>query len=225
MPITEKMILVDTSLCMGCRGCQVACKGWHQLPAEVTTFTGTYENPLDLSGITYTRVTFNEVAGLSALKYLEWLFFKDQCLHCVKPDCQMACTVSGAIVIDDSGAVVITDACDPSICVTRPCENKCSFSVPRLNAEVNKEVKCDFCFDRIADGKIPICAKTCPSDAITFGEIDDIKALSEQRLLELQAKYPDANIYPDPAGKGAGFGQEGHVRWMLIVDPSLYGLS
>lgn len=232
--ITGKMMLIDTSICMACRGCQVACKDWHQLPAETTAFAGTYENPLDLSGITYTRVRFNEVAGLTTLKYLEWLFFKDQCRHCVKPKCQMACPIPGAIVVEPSGAVVITNDCDPTICVTRPCEWKCPYDIPRLNEEVKKEKKCDFCFDRIADGKAPICAKTCPPGAITFGDASYVQGVANDRLAEVRAEYPAANIYPDGVmgggGKGGGVmgggkGAGTRVRWLLVDGTSAYGIT
>ena len=227
--ITGKMMLIDSSICMACKGCQVSCKAWHQLPAEDTSFIGSYQNPPDLSGITYTMLRFNEVAGLTALKYLEWLFFKDQCRHCVVPKCRTHCPVPGAIVVEPSGAVVFTDECDPNICVTRPCESRCPYDVPRLNEDENKEKKCDFCYDRIADGKAPTCVTTCPSEAITFGNAAYIQSLANARLAELLAKYPNAKIYPDGAmgggGPKGGGGAGTHVIWLLIDDPSAYGIT
>jgi len=55
-----KAILVDVAKCIGCRGCQVACKQWNNLPAECTNCEGSYENPKNLSPITYTLVRFTE---------------------------------------------------------------------------------------------------------------------------------------------------------------------
>ena len=227
--ITGNMMLIDSSICMACKGCQVSCKAWHQLPAEDTSFTGTYENPADLSVDTYTRVRFSEVVGLTAFKYLEWLFFKDQCRHCTGmmggAPCQRACPVSGAIVTEAGGAIVITDACDPDSC-DRECEDACPYDIPRNDG--GKEAKCDFCYDRIADGKAPSCAETCPPGAITFGTVSYIQGLANARLSELLARYPNANIYPDGAGMGGG-GKKGpghgtRVIWLLVDDPSAYGI-
>ena len=225
MGTSGKMMLIDTSKCIACKACQVSCKSWHQLPAEDTSFTGSYENPPDLSGDTYTRVTFTEVASD------KWLFFKDQCRHCGggKAPCQKACPVSGAIVRESSGAIVITDKCDPSRCGGRPCEDACPYDIPRYNAELNKERKCDFCFDRIADGGVPNCALTCPPGAITFGDAGYVQGVANARLSEILARYPNANIYPNGhggrMGGGGGGGHGTHVIWLLIDDPSKYGIT
>jgi len=221
-----KMMLIDTSICTGCRGCQVACKQWHLLPEEPGEYLqfGYYENPKYLSGITFTKVMFREVANLGVLKYMEWVFFKDQCRHCVNPPCQGVCPVDGAIVIEPSGAVVFTDACEPSICKNLPCIPECPYFIPRFNAEVNKVRKCDFCFDRFyytdlgPEEQIPICAKTCPPGAIVFGDTDNILDLADDRLVELQAQYSKANIYP-------GSKNQTHVIWLLLYEPKAYGVA
>ena len=223
MPMdTANMMFIDTSKCMACKACQVSCKAWHQLPAEDTSFTGSYENPPDLSGTTYTRVTFTEVASE------KWLFFKDQCRHCsggMGAPCLKACPVRRAIVRKPSGAIVITDRCNPNRCRTRPCEDACPYNIPRYYAEINKERKCDFCFDRIASGGVPNCALTCPPGAITFGTSGYVQAVANDRLAEVLARYPDANIYPDGDGHGGhDRTQATRVIWLLVEDPSVYGL-
>ena len=103
-----KSVLIDVSKCIGCRGCQVACKQWNELPAEKTKNHGSYQNPPDLSGMTYTIVRFKELSQGGEVK---WNFFKDQCRHCVDPPCKMAADdeAPGAIVVDESGCVVYTD--------------------------------------------------------------------------------------------------------------------
>ena len=231
MGTSGMMMLIDTSKCMACKGCQVSCKAWHQLPAEDTSFTGTYENPLDLSVDVLTRVRFNEVLDSQPFKYMEWLFFKDQCRHCMGrhgAPCQRACPVPGAIVTEEGGAIVITDACDPSRC-NRDCEEACPYNIPRNDG--GQEIKCDFCYDRIADGKAPSCAETCPPGAITFGSASLVQSTASQRLHELLARYPDANIYPDGDGMGGGGKHDGgphgrtRVIWLLIDDPSAYGIA
>lgn len=212
-----KMMLIDTSRCMACRGCQVACKDWHQLPAEETTFVGTYENPPDLSGVTLSRVRFSEVDG----PVFMWLFFKDQCRHCMNPKCQHFCPVGNAIEVTSSGAVVITDSCNPTACRNRPCERMCPYGIPRFNGD--KETKCDLCFDRIEAGKSPICAKTCPPGAITFGDSQTVIDEANARLAELAAEYPNAEVYPDSflsTKPGAGT----RVGWILVDCADKYGL-
>ena len=228
--VTGNMMLIDSSICMACKACQVSCKAWHQQPAEDTSFTGTYENPADLSVDTYTRVRFNEVLVSDPYKYMEWLFFKDQCRHCIGmmggAPCQRACPVPGAIVTEAGGAIVITDACNPSSC-SRQCEDACPYDIPRNDG--GKEKKCDFCYDRIEDGKVPNCAETCPPGAITFGSAGYVQGVANARLSELLARYPNANIYPQGGmgggGKEGGGGARTRVIWLLIDDPSAYGIT
>ena len=235
--ITGNMMLIDSSKCMACKGCQVSCKAWHKQSAEDTSFTGTYENPADLSVDTYTRVRFNEVLVSNPSKYMEWLFFKDQCRHCVSgmgAPCQRACPVPGAIVTEAGGAIVITDACNPNDprC-SRQCEDACPYDIPRNNG--GKETKCDFCYDRLDNDdlepieRIPSCAKTCPPGAITFGSASYVQGVANARLAEILSRYPNANIYPDGDGMGGGMTGGGHhgrtrVIWLLTDDPSAYGL-
>lgn len=214
-----KMMLIDTSRCMACRGCQVACKDWHQLPAEETAFTGTYENPPDLSAKTLTRVRFTEVDGA----VFKWLFFKDQCRHCKGTFCATACKVSGAIVVRASGAVVITDNCDPANrkC-RRQCEAACPFGIPRNDGNGGKETKCDWCFDRIEDGKLPMCVKTCPPGALVFDEENVILNMADDRVAELQAEgYTDAKVYPPDDVVPGGT----RVKWVLLGDETVYGVD
>src|SRR4030042_3791201 len=83
-----KRILVDTSKCQACKACQAECKQWHSLEAEDTTFTGSYQNPPDMSGANLTVVKFTEIETGGKVK---WLFFKDGCRHCQDPRCKLAC--------------------------------------------------------------------------------------------------------------------------------------
>ena len=82
-----KSVLIDLSKCIGCRGCQVACKQWNQLPAEKTENVGSYQNPQDLSAITFTVVRFKETDSNGRIS---WTFVKDQCRHCIYPTCKAA---------------------------------------------------------------------------------------------------------------------------------------
>jgi formate dehydrogenase iron-sulfur subunit len=168
--VTGKMIVIDTSKCTACRACQVACKQWNGLSAEVTENRGGYENPLDLSHRTYTRILFNEVEKDGSLKRY---FGQHRCMHCEDAGCLKACPVPGAIIRDGSGAVVI----DQALCTgCKYCVFSCPFNVPRYDAEnargfgSDRAFKCTMCFDRQQAGEQPACTKTCPTGALLFAD-------------------------------------------------------
>jgi len=197
--------LVDTTKCIGCRACQVACKEWNDLPPETPPGEGrtrSIENSSTFSSKTYTRVTFHEVLGTGG-----WLdravSVKRQCMHCLEPSCASACPVA-ALKKTPDGAVVY----DGQRCMgCRYCMVACPFGVPTL--EWDKPVpyirKCTFCMDRRQDaparwevngkplegetlerfrraGQMPACAKVCPAGAITYGPRDQLLAEASQRI-------------------------------------------
>ena len=227
------MMLVDTSRCISCRACQVACKKWHVLPPEEND-----EPRTELTGTTYTLVKETEgvvkrklkVAGLEVVQpKLARLFFKDQCRQCVAARCRLACPLK-AITRERSGAIVIDPSkCDPDTCgVTKwgitkyPCVERCPYHLPRLDTEKNKMRKCDFCYDRIAeirDGspRTTSCADACPSGAIFFGTVKQVTTEAKARLIKVKQRYPDARL--------GGYVNSTRVRWILIGNPALYGLK
>jgi formate dehydrogenase iron-sulfur subunit len=156
------MMLIDTSKCIGCKACQVACKQWHSKTDEDTQFTGSYTNPPDKSGANLNVVKFFEHGNNGDLRFL---FFPDRCRHCENPMCVSACPLN-AIVKLPMGMVVVNEAkCNPSVCsgsAIKPCQLHCPFKsgfpalgVPRYQYVKNAAVvettsqKCDFCYDRI----------------------------------------------------------------------------
>lgn len=187
----SKTFFVDLTKCTACRGCQVACKQWKKLPAEKTENWGSHQNPKDLSGITLKVVRFNEV---EVDDKLQWLFFPEQCRHCVEPPCLDAMEVPGAIVHDEeTGAVVYTE-------LTAKQEDKdafrasCPYDIPRVNQETGQVVKCDMCIDRVKAGMLPACVLTCPTGAMNFGDRDEMLALAEKGLEAAQKRFPDAEL-------------------------------
>lgn len=203
--------LIDTTRCIGCRGCQVACKQQNGLPAEETEFFGAeggYQNPADLSSKTFTLVTFNEVMKDDG--ELKWVFAKRQCMHCVDPSCASACIV-GALQKTESGAVIY----DKRRCIgCRYCMYACPFGVPTL--EWDKLVpyirKCTMCFDRrsnstppdkvngvplskdskerhSASQQMPACARACVTGAIKFGDRDKLLKEAKARINMNPDKY------------------------------------
>ena len=186
-----KAMLVDTNLCVGCRGCQVACKEWNKLPAEKTEFFGGpgYQNPKHLSAKTWTVITFNDV---NDSKGYDWVFGKRQCFHCNEPGCESVCPV-GALKKTEEGPVVY----DKSVCLgCRYCQLACVFGVPGFEWEKAIPVvrKCTMCADRIKAGGKPACVSSCPTGGVTFGEREEMINLAKQRIASKPDVYVD-HIY------------------------------
>ena len=186
-----KGMLIDNTRCIGCRGCQVACKQWNKLPASKPEFFAGpgYQNPRDLSADTWTLVTYKEVELEGRF---EWVFGRLLCMHCSEPACASACPV-GALEKTKEGPVIY----HAGKCIgCRYCMLACPFHVPKF--EWNKALplikKCTMCADRIAKGEIPACAKACPTGAITFGERSALIAEAEDRIRHNPSGYVH-NIY------------------------------
>jgi formate dehydrogenase iron-sulfur subunit len=208
----SKACLVDTTKCIGCRACQVACKQWNELLAEKTRFRaagGDYENPPALSSKTYTRITFHEILD-SDEELDQFVFVKRQCMHCGEPACVSACPVAAlekVKVNGDSEGPVIYHAHKCLGC--RYCMLACPFDVPTLEWEkaLPEIKKCTFCADRFREEaanvrvndkllsgeslerfqegqRTPACAKVCPTGAIEFGEREDMIAEARKRIAE-----------------------------------------
>jgi formate dehydrogenase iron-sulfur subunit len=197
-----KGMLIDVTKCMGCRGCQVACKEWNDLPAETTACLGCYDNPEDLSPITWNRVEFYEYEQDGQVN---WFFRPVRCMHCLDAPCVKVCP-TGALYKDELGFT----AYDESLCNgCGYCTQFCPFDVPRLKGSVGsmnaKSSKCTFCQDRVPAGQVPACAKTCPPGAIQFGERDELLQKAEARLAFLRngapRQFPKAMLY-NPASVG-----------------------
>jgi formate dehydrogenase iron-sulfur subunit len=160
----RKALLVSPELCIGCRGCQTACKSWNQLPGERTKNSGSYQNPPDIDADAYNIIRFSEVP--SETNPVRWLFVSRRCMHCGDAGCMKICPAPGAIFRTKEGAV----AFDKSKCIgCKLCVAGCPFDVPRYDSE-NKISKCTLCSDRIAEGLQPACSKTCPTGALKFGD-------------------------------------------------------
>lgn len=185
-----KTFFVDLARCTACRGCQVACKQWKQLPAEQTKNTGSHQNPPDLSAITLKVVRMKEVGGRDDFK---WLFLPDQCRHCVDAPCKDAGDgiVKDAITQDkETGAIIFTEKTKGLPFDT--IKGACPYDIPRLDAKTKVISKCDMCNDRVLAGQLPACVKTCPTGAMNFGERDEMLAMAKKRFEELKKTNPKA---------------------------------
>lgn len=199
---------IDTTLCTGCRGCQVACKQWHDLPAEETQNRGTYQNPEDLSFTTYKLVRMSEEVIDGRLR---WLFFPEQCRHCEEAPCLETAGDESAVYKDEATGAVLYTANTKALAADDIIES-CPYNVPR-KAKDGTLAKCDMCNDRIHNGELPACVKTCPTGAMNFGNRDDMLKMANGRLKEAKAKFPNAML-ADP--------EDVNVVYMLAYEPNLY---
>ncbi len=206
--------LIDTTKCIGCKACQVACMEWNDLRDEVGINSGVYDNPPDLSGQSWTVMRFAEYENPKG--DLEWLIRKDGCMHCEDPGCLKACPSPGAIVQYANG---IVDFQEENCIGCGYCISGCPFDVPRISKKDKKAYKCTLCSDRVAVGLEPACVKACPTGCITFGSKDQMQTDAAARVVELQASgFEQAGLY-DPQGVGGT-----HVMYVLrhADDPNLY---
>lgn len=205
--------LIDVSSCIGCKACQVACSEWNDIRDEIGTNHGVYDNPIDLTAKSWTVMRFSETEENGKL---EWLIRKDGCMHCADPGCLKACPSPGAIIQYQNG---IVDFHQENCIGCGYCIAGCPFNIPRLNKEDNRAYKCTLCSDRIAVGQEPACVKTCPTGAIQFGSKEDMKAVAQERVEDLNRRgYKNAGLY-DPQGVGGT-----HVMYVLhhADKPGLY---
>lgn len=188
----SKSFFIDTTRCTACRGCQVACKQWHDLPAETTENQGSYQNPADVSFYTYKLVRMREelVNGK-----LNWFFFPDQCRHCIEAPCLEVAEDETAIFRDEATGAVIYTANTRHL-NTDDIIQSCPYNIPRKGPQ-GALAKCDMCLDRIQNGLLPACVKTCPTGSMNFGDRDEMLKLGKQRLAEVKGKFPDA-VLVDP---------------------------
>lgn len=203
--LDEVAKLIDTTLCIGCKACQVACSEWNDLRDEVGTNVGVYDNPSDLTAESWTVIRFEEHETTD--DDLEWLIRKDGCMHCEDPGCLTACPSPGAIIKYANGIVDFNqDHCiGCGYCITG-----CPFDVPRISKKDNKAYKCTLCSDRVAVGLEPACVKVCPTGAIVFGTKKDMKEHADWRIADLNRRgFDNAGLY-DPQGVGGT-----HVMYVL----------
>jgi formate dehydrogenase iron-sulfur subunit len=213
-PTGQVAKLIDTTKCIGCKACQVACMEWNDLRDDIGSCTGHYQNPPDLSDQSWTLMKFAEYETPAG--ELEWLIRKDGCMHCEDPGCLKACPSPGAIVQYANG---IVDFHEEACIGCGYCIAGCPFDVPRISKKDKKAYKCTLCSDRVSVGLEPACVKSCPTGAIVFGSKDDMKQHAEERIVDLKSRgFEQAGLY-DPSGVGGT-----HVMYVLhhADRPSLY---
>ena len=226
----------DTSVCIGCKACEVACKEWNQIPEDGLRFTGmSYDNTMSLGADTWRHVAFIEqrkplagqIAGGAGMgpttveeqaEGVRWLMSSDVCKHCTEAACLDVCP-SGALLRTEFGTVVVQE----DVC------NGCGYCVPACPYGVidqrhgdGRVWKCTLCYDRLGVGQEPACAKACPTDSIQFGPLEELRERSDRRLAQMHSQgVTEARLYGrDPAD---GVGGDG-AFFLLLDEPEVYGL-
>jgi formate dehydrogenase iron-sulfur subunit len=238
----------DTTLCIGCKACEVACKQWNELPSDGFTFTGnSYDNTSELNGTTWRHVSFIEQMGVRDEQVQDrWLMMSDVCKHCTNAGCLEACP-TGAIIRNEFGGVFV----QPDVCNgCGYCVVSCPFGVVDLIQHVDPEGtiynlatvpverreaeqtalagrggvagKCTLCYDRQKIGFVPACAKACPTDSIQFGDVDALRERAKNRVAVLQERGITASLYgADDVGGGVG---PLNAFFLLTERPEAYNL-
>jgi formate dehydrogenase iron-sulfur subunit len=212
-PVVSK--LIDTSTCIGCKACEVACQEWNDLPPETTVQVGTYQTLPQTTSNFWNLIKFHEYEDGAGL---HWLMRKDQCMHCADPGCLKACPAPGAIVQYNNG---IVDFQQEHCIGCGYCIAGCPFDIPRFNTRTKKVYKCTLCVDRVAVGLEPACIKACPTSCLQFGTKDQMRQIGEKRVAQLKAAgYSQASLYDPP-----GVGGTGVITVLALGDrPEAYGL-
>ncbi len=228
----------DTSICIGCKACEVACKEWNVIPEDGLVWTGeSYDHTSTLGANSWRHVAFveqrkpmrSDEADGDALR---WLMSSDVCKHCTHAACLDVCP-TGSLFRTEYGTVVVQeDICNGC----GYCVPACPFGVldkrhlPRLGSdpsevrprEDGRVWKCTLCYDRLKGGHEPACAKACPTDSIQFGELGELRERADERLHKLQETgWNGAQLYGrDPDDGVGGFG----AFFLLLDEPEVYGL-
>jgi formate dehydrogenase iron-sulfur subunit len=208
----------DTSVCIGCKACEVACKEWNQLPAGGLELLGrSYDNTGGLGASTWRHVKFVEAPGPND-QGVRWLMTSDVCKHCGEAACLDVCP-TGALFRTEFGSVVVQqDVCNGC----GYCVSACPFGVIERRPGDGRAWKCTLCYDRLRGGLEPACAKACPTRSISFGPLHQLRRQAEERLGALRAQGVDsARLYGhDPEDGVGGFG----AFFLLLDEPAAYGL-
>jgi formate dehydrogenase iron-sulfur subunit len=212
----------DTTLCIGCKACEVACKEWNGLPADGLTFTAeSYDNTSALGGNTWRHVAFVEQlernGPIGADTTGRWLMESDVCKHCTQAACLDVCP-TGALVRTEFGTVVVQD----DVCNgCGYCIPACPFGVVAEQPQSGHVGKCTMCYDRLKDDEMPACAKACPTESIQYGDLDELRVRAEKRLGDVGTRFEGARLYGHDANDGVG----GFGAFFLLLDtPETYGL-
>ena len=210
----------DTTVCIGCKACEVACHQWNALPARnggVVPLSGlSYDNTVSLSDVDWRHVKFIEQFSEDRAQ-ANWLMMSDICKHCVQAPCLEVCP-TGAIVRTEFDTVYIQE---PACNGCRDCITACPFGVIHVSPDKKIAQKCTFCYDRLQNNLVPACAQACPTKSIQFGPIEELRESARQRVETLHSQgAPQARLYGADDKVLGGL----NAFYLLMDTPETYGL-
>jgi formate dehydrogenase iron-sulfur subunit len=240
----------DTTVCIGCKACEVACKQWNDLPADGAQFRpgGSYDHTGALSASTWRHVRFVELPQIPAAQppaddlpdllamaeargtvdvaqavadMEQWVFMSDVCKHCTNAGCLDACPTGALIRTEFDTVVLQADVCNGC----GYCVPACPFGVVARDPEDGRAAKCTLCYDRLQDGLEPACAKACPTDSIQFGPYDELVEVAQRRVARLHERgVADAYLYGAGDREGEELAGGLGAFFLLTQPPERYGL-
>jgi formate dehydrogenase iron-sulfur subunit len=216
----------DTSICIGCKACEVACKEWNQLDGNPPVFRDSFDNTGQLDDQNWRHVQFIEqipdnkgfiptptpIAGGQA-----WLMMSNVCKHCQQASCLEVCPTDAIVRTEFDTVLIQQDVCNGC----RDCISACPYGVIGFNEKTGTAQKCTMCYDRLQNGMQPACAKACPTESIHFGYLDELQKSADSRLAQLQtAGYKKAQLYGRDATVYGGL----NAFFLLMDKPETYQL-
>ena len=212
--------LTDSTLCIGCKACEVACKQWNGVSDDGFDWSGlSYDNTKQLGHSTWRHVKFIENGAMPGFggnspEMAGWEFSSDVCKHCGDAGCLEACPTGSIVRTEFGGVYVQPDVCNGcGYCVVA-----CPFGVIERNEKDGRAFKCTFCYDRQLGGLEPACSTACPTKSIQFGELDELRTKAQDRVTNLQARGYDVALYDPESVDGI------HALFITRGDPKTYNL-
>ncbi len=216
--VTRMGFFTDTSVCIGCKACEVACKEWNDVPDDGLDFLAmSYDNTGALGADTWRHVAFVEKSA-DAGAGVKWLMSSDVCKHCTHAACLDVCPTGALFRTEFDTVVVQQDVCNGC----GYCVPACPFGVIDKREPDGRVWKCTLCYDRLKSDLEPACAKACPTDSIQFGPLEELRERATGRMGVLrEAGVAEARLYGADEQDGVGgFG----AFFLLLDEPEVYGL-
>ena len=210
----------DTSVCIGCKACEVACKEWNQLPGDAPAFGDGYDNTGSLNAQNWRHVQFidrvpDEASTVGQGK--AWLMMSDVCKHCTHASCMDVCPTDAIIRTEFDTVYIQPDVCNGC----RNCVSACPYGVIEMDQQKGVAQKCTLCYDRLQGGLEPACAKACPTQSIQFGPVIELRAKAQDRVDKLHSQgVTEARLYGADDSVYGGL----NAFFLLMDEPEVYGL-
>jgi formate dehydrogenase iron-sulfur subunit len=211
----------DTSVCIGCKACEVACKEWNQLKGDPAVFRDSFDNTGQLDAENWRHVKFVDLVPgdpiIQGQSGQAWLMMSDVCKHCKNAPCLEVCPTDAIVRTEYDTVYIQQDVCNGC----RDCISACPFGVIGFSKDSGTVHKCTMCYDRLQNDMMPACAKVCPTQSIQFGNLNDLHQKADARLATLRAQGHDkASLYGRDDSIYGGL----NSFFLLMDKPEVYGL-